>query len=134
MYQFSQSSKTRLYTAHPELIEVFEIAILVSPIDFGIACGMRNRENQEAAFKTGVSQVNWPDSKHNRTPSDAVDFFESVGNDSYNDVALIHFVAGLIMGIANSKGYKFRWGGAWNGTLNKENQFNDIVHIERIGG
>lgn len=41
--------------------------------DLTVLCGYRGEEEQEAAVASGASKVHFPNSKHNRMPSDAVD-------------------------------------------------------------
>jgi peptidoglycan L-alanyl-D-glutamate endopeptidase CwlK len=41
--------------------------------DLTVLCGHRGEADQEAAFKAGASKLHWPNSKHNSTPSLAVD-------------------------------------------------------------
>jgi peptidoglycan L-alanyl-D-glutamate endopeptidase CwlK len=38
-----------------------------------VLCGHRGQEAQDTAFKQGASKLKWPNSKHNKTPSLAVD-------------------------------------------------------------
>lgn len=40
-----------------------------------ISCGQRTEAEQEAAFKSGLSKVHFPDSKHNKSPAEALDLF-----------------------------------------------------------
>jgi peptidoglycan LD-endopeptidase CwlK len=135
MWQFSRQSKKHLYTARQELIECFKIALEISPIDFGISCGHRNEIQQTEAFQEGKSQVQWPNSKHNLFPSDAVDFFPYIAGRGavWTDLKLFYLIAGLVLGVGQVKGYQLRWGGAWNGQLNTLKQFHDLPHIEWKG-
>ena len=73
MFKFSKRSITSLLTAHPLLKEVCEIALAEGIMDFTVICGYRSKADQDAAFKEGASKLRWPNSKHNRFPSEAVD-------------------------------------------------------------
>ena len=47
-----------------EVVRVFDCAVL---------CGYRDEETQNELFRTGRSHVQWPDGKHNQSPSHAVE-------------------------------------------------------------
>lgn len=114
---------------------MFTAALKCSPVDFGISCGHRNKTDQLVAFQEGWSKLTWPKSKHNREPSWAVDFFPlEDGKAAWTNYKLFYLVAGIVLGIAHDRGYKFRWGGAWDGTINMTGQFTDLPHIEIMGG
>jgi len=132
-WRFSYSSFRKLSTVRPELQIIFNKALKISPVDFGISCGYRDKDEQELAFREGRSKLRWPESKHNRYPSDAVDFFPVVnGKAIWDNPSYFYLIAGLVLGIANQMGYKIRWGGAWNGELNKPGVLNDLPHIEWV--
>ena len=132
-WKFSLNSQRHLYTCHPELVETMTRALETSPVDFGISCGHRDRIAQDKVFLEGASKLKWPDSKHNMSPSDAVDFFPVIGNKAiWGDAHLFYLIAGVVLGLSHNLGYRLRWGGAWYGTLNLPGVFNDLPHIERL--
>jgi len=136
MWQFSTHSRLRLATAHLVLIEAFTKALEVSPVDFGISCGHRGEVAQNAAFISGASKLVFPNSKHNRNPAWAVDFFPFVAGQGvmWEDKKLFYLIAGLVMGIGQEMGYRLRWGGAWDGWLNRVGMLQDLPHIEMLSG
>jgi len=71
MPEFSDTSKARLSTCDHRLIILFEQVITF--YDCSILCGHRGKEDQEKAYRTGKSKLNFPASKHNVRPSNAVD-------------------------------------------------------------
>ena len=71
MNRFSETSKARLTTCHRDLQMLFNHVIL--EYDCTVVCGQRNEADQNKAFKDGNSKVQYPNSKHNITPSLAVD-------------------------------------------------------------
>jgi hypothetical protein len=73
MFKFSRSSLAKLETCHPDLIRLMEAAIKSSPMDFSIICGYRGEEEQKRAHDDGKSFLKFPESKHNKKPSMAVD-------------------------------------------------------------
>jgi len=134
MWRFSTRSATHLRSAHPALIEACSLALEISPVDFGISCGYRGREEQTVLHAAGMSQLEYPHSKHNKAPSEAVDVFPYVRGKGavWDDDRLFFVIAGLVLGIGHARGHKMRWGGAWKGSLNLPGQFKDLPHIELV--
>lgn len=132
MPTFSSSSKKKLATCHPDLQLLFNE--VVKYWDCIILEGERGKEAQERAFANGTSTKHYPDSKHNGSPSMAVDacFYPL----DWKDIKQFHLFAGQVLGIAaflRAEGkmqYKIRWGGAWRGKLNTGDMLNDYVHFE----
>ncbi len=46
---------------------------LIHRMDVTVLCGHRNKADQNAAFAAGKSRLRWPNGKHNRFPSHAID-------------------------------------------------------------
>lgn len=140
MPAFGETSKERLITCHPDLIRLFER--VVREFDCTVLCGKREKKEQDAAFnaKPQKSKTPWPKSKHNTTPSSAVDVvpYPVVWPDKYKristftkDVARFYLFAGYVKGVADEMGIKLRWGGDWKGTWDIwENSFDDLPHFE----
>lgn len=132
MPMFSKTSKERLATCHPDLIEVLEEAI--KHRDFVVVCGYRSNEDQQKAFDEGKSKAKPGQSKHNLTPSMAVDiapYNASLKTIDWTDAAAFARLAGVIEGIAISKGIKVRLGLDWdNDGATKDERLFDAPHIE----
>jgi peptidoglycan L-alanyl-D-glutamate endopeptidase CwlK len=62
----------RLVTAVVARVDAGELALVP---DISVGCGYRNEADQNAAFDRGASKLRWPKSKHNKTPSQAVDLW-----------------------------------------------------------
>ena len=71
MPSFSKQSLARLSTCHADLQAVCRE--LIKQYDFTVLCGRRGKAEQDAAFAAGNSRLKYPQSKHNATPSLAVD-------------------------------------------------------------
>lgn len=129
MYKFSEASKERLQTCHPDLQRLFYQVI--NFMDCTIIEGHRDKEAQNKAFEKGKSKLKWPDGKHNKSPSVAADV--SPYPIRWEDREQFTYFAGFVMGIARSLNIKIRWGGDWD-MDNKlhNNQFDDLVHFELI--
>lgn len=107
MPAFSTLSEQRLQTCDPRLQAILKEAI--RHVDFTIMCGFRGPDEQEDAYRTGRSKVRWPNSKHNRRPSVAVDLAPFPVD--WTDTARFARLAGYIERIAHEQGIKLRWGG-----------------------
>ena len=71
MPSFSKRSKTNLSQAHPDLQTLFNEVI--KERDCSVICGERGEKAQNKAYAEGNSKKRYPDSKHNKKPSLAVD-------------------------------------------------------------
>ena len=130
MPEFSEASLKRLETCDDRLQECLHKAI--KKYDFTVLEGHRGREVQEEYFRTGKSRVSWPNSKHNESPSKAVDI--APYPIDWEDRERFIQLAGYILGIAAEKGYNMRYGGDWNSDgYTKDHKFSDLPHIEIIG-
>lgn len=98
MPRFSQTSRDRLRTCHRDLQVLFEFVVV--NYDCTIVCGHRNEIAQNLAFAENRSQLQWPNSKHNTWPSNAVDVapYETSGID-WGKTQSAHF-AGYVLGVA----------------------------------
>lgn len=56
-YVFSEASEENLKLVHPELVKVLRYALEISPIDFGISCGVRDYEDQVKRVADGDSET-----------------------------------------------------------------------------
>lgn len=129
MYRFGRASRERLSTCHSSLQEIFNEVIKI--IDCSILVGHRGQEEQTQAFISKKSKLAWPNSKHNKTPSLAVDV--APYPIDWNDRGRFYFFAGVVKGVAASKGIKIRWGGDWDGDNDfKDQTFDDLVHFELV--
>ena len=148
-YFLSSSSKARLSTCHPDLQLIIEEAIKWSPIDFGVSHGYRSPEEQNELYKKGRTEpgqiVTYLDgynkkSKHNESPSQAVDIYCSPSEIMYDPEHLCA-VGGVIMATAarlyeeGKINSRLVWGNDWNknGILIKKDgseRFVDIPHFQ----
>lgn len=130
-FSFGAGSLAQLNTLDERLIVVLRRALTISPLDFKILEGFRNREAQEAAFVRGETQLHWPKGKHNYYPSLAVDLAPSP--IEWNDKERFVLLAGAVMAAAKVEGIKLRWGGDWDvdGHLLEE-KFRDYGHFELV--
>lgn len=127
MYRFGKKSLEKLSQLDERLQRVLKKAIEL--MDFAILEGSRDEQTQNEYFRLGKSKVQFPNSKHNQTPSKAVDLVPYPID--WADQSRFHFLAGLIIGIGKAEGVEIRWGGDWNRNGKFHDQsFHDLPHFE----
>jgi len=139
---FSKVSESNLSTCHPDLQRIARKAIKL--FDFSVLEGHRDKEKQNGFFEAGLSKLKWPDSKHNKYPSEAMDLQpypknlpdnrgKKISCYSREGEVRFYFLAGIILAIAYNEGIKIRWGGDWNRDTNPHNEtWDDLPHFELI--
>jgi|TARA_R110002124_G_scaffold158212_1_gene325310 peptidoglycan LD-endopeptidase CwlK len=127
MPRFGKRSIGRLQTCDQKLQELFYE--VVKHFDCSIIEGNRGEERQNKAFADGKSKVKYPNGKHNKFPSVAVDV--APYPIDWSDRDRFHYFGGFVLGVAKQMGMNIRWGGDWNqDTETKDNKFDDLVHFE----
>ena len=130
MPRFGKRSISRLKTCDQKLQELFYE--VVKHFDCSIIEGNRGEERQNKAFADGKSKVKYPNGKHNKFPSVAVDV--APYPIDWSDRDRFHYFGGFVLGVAKQMGMNIRWGGDWNqDTETKDNKFDDLVHFEIKG-
>lgn len=118
-------------------------ADLIDFVDCSVLEGHRNEEDQNRYYNATprLSQVKFPDGKHNTNPSEAIhlapypyprfeDADAEVAKTAYWEQ--IYF-AGMVMATAQRLGIDLRWGGDWNQNNNlQDNKFDDLLHFELV--
>ena len=132
MANFGKISQTNLAQAHSDLQIVFNEVI--NHYDCAVICGHRNEEDQNKAYNDGLSKLRYPQSKHNKTPSLAVDvvpWFKNRPHIRWNDKDKFYEFGGFVQGVAASLGINIRWGGNWDMDDElKDQSFFDLPHFE----
>lgn len=133
MPRFSVKSLAQLETCHPDLRALF--TEVIRSFDCSVLCGHRGKADQNALFDQGMTQVRFPNSKHNITPSRAVDVVPYPID--WRDIERFHLFAGFVLGIAHKMyergdiDHRIRWGGDWDSdTKTKDEKFRDLPHFE----
>ncbi len=139
MRQLTKTELKRKQELHPDLQAVAEAARAIC--DFYYICGARGKDDQELAFKKGVTKVHYPDSKHNRSKnpeykSDAVDagpfkFIRGVPVISWDDYPGFLKVYKAFQQASKTLGIKIRSGADFDGDGNLRNDpWVDMPHHE----
>lgn len=128
-YYYSKRSNYILQTTHPDLQKLFNKVIKV--IDCSIIYGIRTKYEQDELVRKGYSKLNYPLSKHNKIPSQAIDVAPYPVN--WHDRERFIYFAGIVKGTASQLGISIRWGGDWDSDNDLRDQtFNDLAHFELI--
>jgi len=109
MPKFSKKSLDRLATCDERLQRICNE--LIKETDFTVLCGWRSKIEQDAAFASGASDLKYPESKHNKFPSLAVDI-APYPIDWNNHVAFKELSVKFLK-ISSKMGIKVTWGGSW---------------------
>ena len=127
MPRFGKTSKRRLATCEDKLQNLFKE--VVKHFDCSVLVGYRGRNEQDTAFESGHSKVKWPNGKHNKKPSVAVDV--APYPIDWDDRERFIYFGGFVKGCAFRMGIPLRWGGDWDSdTQLSDNKFDDLVHFE----
>ncbi len=134
MYKFSNRSLQKLNTCTSSLQDLFNEVI--KDFDCTIVEGHRSKKKQNEYFDKGKSRIRYPNGKHNRYPSLAVDVAPYLNGSVSWDMRHCLYFAGVVMGTARMMGIKIRFGGDWNRNNEPitDQSFQDLVHFEEIGG
>ena len=127
MPRYSNRSAIKLAECDERIQRVFNRVI--ETIDNTILVGYRDEETQEEMYDQGRSQLQYPNSKHNKLPSQAIDV--APYPIDWNDRERFTLFAGFVLGTAEEMGIKLRWGGDWDRDWETaDNSFDDLVHFE----
>lgn len=140
MPKFGDVSRKRLMTCHTDLVKVADKAIEI--VDFSLIEGHRGREAQDKAFAEGRSKLMFPESEHNKEPSNAFDFvpfpFNLADTEAHAEAKArlkawmqYAYTAGVLVGVGHGLGIRLRSGMDFNnnGRVDDEN-FMDAPHLE----
>ncbi len=130
MPRYSETSLKRLNTCCNELQETMRRVIQI--VDNSILQGYRGEDEQNHYFKTKRSKLRYPQSKHNSTPSLAVD--AAPWPIDWDNTRHFDYFAGIVIATGWGFGHEIRWGGDWDQDNDLTDQrFNDLVHFEYVG-
>jgi len=125
MFKLGQNSLNNRAGVDPRLIEITDLAIQLSNIDFGIPStgGLRATEDQAALFTAGKSKCDGRTNKSYHQTGLAIDLYAYVdGKASWDHLHLTHIATSMLQASA-ALGYKLEWGGLWN-------SWQDMPHFE----
>jgi len=141
MPSFGTRSRARLATCHQLLVGVCEEVIQY--YDFTVLCGHRGEQEQDEAFATGHSKLQFPASKHNHLDDrempeslavDIAPWHKTKPHIRWDNEREFTYLAGQIIMAANFFNVDIRWGGNWDRDqdLYDPNVPFDLVHFELL--
>jgi peptidoglycan LD-endopeptidase CwlK len=119
-FSYGKKSIERLAECHLDLQEIAHE--LIKEMNVTVLCGHRGEEEQTQAFINGKSKLRWPNSKHNKKPSEAIDL--APFPIDWKDIKGFIDMCSRIERIANELGIHIR--------LGRDFSFKDYPHIELI--
>ena len=127
MPYFGKSSKNRLSTCDDRLQKVFNEVI--KHVDCSVLEGHRSKDRQNKLYEEVKTKVKYPNGRHNRQPSSAVDVTPYPVD--WEDRERQTLFAGFVIGVASQMGINLRWGGDWDQDFQVvDNRFDDFPHFE----
>ena len=132
-FQLSSSSLSKLNGVDERLILTVTLAIQRTKVDFGVICGLRTTEEQQALVEKGASKT--MKSKH--IDGKAVDLMAYIGSRPSWELNLYDDIGDAMISAAKEVDVPLRWGCAWhisdcrefNGTC--EQMMNEYIDIRR---
>ncbi len=130
MYSYGKNSKRNLSECTENLQRVGYVLITI--MDVSCVEGYRNKQDQNRSYEMKLSKLKYPESGHNKKPSEAVHFLPYPNGWKTTREEFV-YMAGLVLGIAAVFGIKIRWGGDWDSDNDLNDQtFMDLAHFEEI--
>lgn len=125
MFKLSKNSIKNIKGVDGKLIEIIELALAISRIDFGIPMygGLRTEKQQHTLFAEGKSKADGRYRKSKHQSGEAFDVFAYVDGKATWDLLYMSQVACAILEAASHLGVKLKWGGHWK-------NFEDLPHFE----
>ena len=121
-YKLSSTGQARLKGVDKRLVDIINLALKISLIDFGVASGRRDATEQNALYLEGKSQCDGFEDLSNHQHGLAADLY------AYDQKALwgkadLALVACAMLEAAAELGHALKWGGKWR-------NFPDYPHFE----
>ena len=127
MPYFGKTSKKRLSTCDDKLQKLFNEVI--KHVDCSVLEGHRSKDRQNKLYEEGKTKVKYPNGRHNRQPSSAVDVTPYPVD--WKDRERQTLFAGFVIGVASQMNINLRWGGDWDQDFQVvDNRFDDFPHFE----
>ena len=129
MFKLSQRSFQRLAGVDAALQETVKLAIQKTKIDFGVICGMRTKEEQEALVAKGASKT--MKSKH--LEGKAVDLMAYIDGRASWELKLYDDIADAMKEASKETEVDLRWGACWTTNSLRESDLScDALMMQYI--
>ena len=124
-YQLGTNSMKNMEGIDDRLIDIVELAITISPIDFGVPSsgGFRSTEDQAKLYTAGKSKCDGRNNKSYHQTGKAVDVFGYVDGKASWDTLHLTTIATCLLQASSQLGHELKWGGLWK-------SWQDYPHFE----
>lgn len=124
-FQLGKNSMKNMEGIDDRLIDIVELAITISPIDFGIPSsgGFRSTEDQAKLYTAGKSKCDGRNNKSYHQTGKAVDVFGYVDGKASWDTLHLTTIATAMLQSASQLGIELQWGGLWR-------SWQDLPHFQ----
>jgi len=127
MFTLSESSKKHREGVDHRLIEICDLALTLTRVDFGIPStgGKRSDDVQYGLYLDKKSKCDGKVRKSAHQTGRALDFYAFVDGKASWDKGHLAMVACAFLQAASILGYKLEWGGLWT-------KFIDMPHVQLL--
>lgn len=124
-FRLGKNSIINLTGVDGRLIEIADLAITLSNVDFGIPStgGLRTTEAQAKLFTDGVSKADGVNNKSYHQSGMALDVYAYVDGKASWDKLDLALVAAAMLQASAQLGHELKWGGLWK-------SWQDYPHFE----
>ena len=124
-FKLGTNSINNLAGVDGRLIDIADLAIKLSNIDFGIPStgGLRSTADQAKLFEDGVSKADGVNNLSYHQSGKAVDLYAYVDGKASWDKLHLALIAAAMLQASAQLGYELKWGGLWK-------SWQDMPHFE----
>lgn len=134
MYELSERSKNNRAGIDSRLIEISDLAITITLVDFGHGnfAGKRTPDIQNLLFMNRKSKADGYDKLSEHQSGMALDFYAYVDGKASWDPKHLAMVAAAFLQAAMILGYRIKWGGLWKKKTPSIYGW-DMPHVQILG-
>ena len=119
-FKLGARSRSNMVGLHPHLIEIIELGIQTTEVDFTVIEGLRSEERQRQLLSSGATTT--MNSRH--LTGHAFDFVALKDNKvEWNDITLYVKISNAFKAAATKLNHPIVWGGDWR-------TFKDYGHVQ----
>ena len=124
-FQLGKNSMKNMEGIDDRLIDIAELAIALSPIDFGVPSsgGFRSTQDQAELYTSGKSKCDGRTNKSYHQTGKALDVFAYVDGKASWDTLHLTTIATAMLQSASQLGIELQWGGLWR-------SWQDLPHFQ----
>ena len=124
-FQLGTNSINNLAGVDGRLIDIADLAIKLTNIDFGIPAtgGLRTEEVQAKLFEDGFSKADGVSNKSYHQSGKALDVYAYVDGKASWDKLHLALIAAAMLQASAQLGHELKWGGLWK-------SWQDYPHFE----